>query len=199
MGGAWFKDLSEDNWLSRDGEADTGAGDLDDGPSPRRSGFGRAGGTPAPQTREEWLAAVREPQLLDQVPNEVQRIYKVARGVAAYGYFFHPLMTLAQRELYRAAEAAVRFKFRELDVTPPGLKGSKLARGPSRDPRDFRRMVDFLVSRNAIGAGAAVSWRAITKSRQVVSHPEDGTVFSLATVLTSFGRFAELINGLYGS
>ena len=186
MGGAWFKDLSEDNWLSRDGEADAGAGDPDEG-------------TPVPRTREEWLAAVGGPQLLDQVPNEVQRIYKVARGAAAYGYFFHPLMTLAQRELYRAAEAAVRFKFRELDVTPPGLKGSKLARGPSRDPRDFRRMVDFLVSRNAIGAGAAVSWRAITKSRQVVSHPEDGTVFSLATVLTSFGRFAELINGLYGS
>ena len=177
MGDIWFKELSEDNWLSRDGELD--------------------GEEPSPQVREEWLVSVREPRLLDEVPNEVQRVYEVARGAAAYGYFFSPLMALAERELYRAAEAAIRFKFRELDVTPPGLKNRKLAKQASRDPRDFRRMVDFLVARGVIPKDAAQSWSAIAKSWQVVAHPEDGTLFSLAAVLKSLDRFAELINGLY--
>ena len=183
MSDIWFKELSEDSWLSRDRKFDAEAGD--------------EGGKPP--TREEWLAAVKQPQLAEEVPNEVERIYEVARAAAAYGYFFYPLMTLAERELYRASEAAVRFKFRELDVTPPGLKTRKLARGPSHDPRDFRRMVDFLASRGVIPQDAARSWSAIAKSWKVVSHPEDGAVFSLAAVLKSLGRFAELINGLYGN
>lgn len=185
MGDIWFDDLSEDDWLSRDGRFDAEAreeGDAATGPA-----------------REDWLAAVRGPCLSGQVPNEVARIFEVARGAALYGYFFHPLMTLAKRELYRAAEAAVRFKFRELDVTPPGLKNRKLAKQASRDPRDFGRMVGFLASRGVIPEDAAASWRAIAKSWEVVAHPEDGTLFSLAAVLKSLHRFAELINGLYQS
>ena len=131
------------------------------------------------------------------MPNEVGRIFEVARGAAAYGYFFYPLMTVAQHHLYRAAEAAVRFKFRELDATPPGMENRGLARGASSDPRDFKRMVEFLASRGLIPQDVAASWRAIAKSWKVVSHPEDGTFFSLAAVLKSFARFAELINGLY--
>ncbi len=181
MGDVWFKKLSEDNWLSQDGKLGTEAsGDAVQAP-----------------TREEWLAAVKEPRLAGEVPNEVERIFEVARGAAAYGYFFSPLMTLAERELYRAAEAAVRFKFRELDVAPPALKNRRLAKQASRDPRDFRRMVDFLISRGVIPEDAAQSWRAIAKSWSVVAHPEDGTVFSLDAVSKSLSRFAELINGLY--
>ncbi len=183
MGDIGFKELSEDDWLSRDGGLGAEASGDDVGEAP---------------TREEWLAAVKEPRLLDEVPNEVQRIFEVARGAALYGYFFHPLMTVAERELYRAAEAAVRFKFRELDVAPRGLKNRRLAKQASRDPRDFRRMVDFLISHGVIGEGVAASWRAIAKSWNVVAHPEDGTAFSLAAVLKSLDRFAELINGLYG-
>lgn len=182
MGDIWFKELSEDNWLSRDGGLDAEASGGDTGEAP---------------TREEWLVAVSGPRLAEEVPNEVQRVYEVARGAAAYGYFFSPLMTLAERELYRAAEAAVRFKFRELDVAPPHLKNRRLAKHASRDPRDFRRMVDFLVSHGVIPEDAAASWRAIAKSWDIVAHPEDGTVFSLTAVLKSLSRFAELIDGLY--
>jgi hypothetical protein len=178
----WLADWSADNWLSRDGKFDAEAAG--------------EGATEQP-TRDEWLAAVREPRLLDEVPNEVQRVFEVARGAALYGYFFHPLMAVAEHQLCRAAEAAVRFKFRELDVTPPGLKNRRLAKGPSRDPRDFARMVGFLAPRGVIPKDAAASWRAIAKSWSVVAHPEDGTLFSLDAVLRSLHRFAELINGLY--
>ena len=190
MSNIWFKDLSKDSWLSRDEKLDAETG--------RETGE-EAGeeGEPAFRAPEDWLAAVRGPRLADAVPNEVMRIYEVARGAALYGYFFHPLMTLAERELFRAAEAAVRLKFLELDMAPPGAQTQRIERGSPHGPGEFRRMVDFLVSRGVIAEEAAASWRAITKSWKVVSHPEDAALFSLAAVLSSLRRFAELIDALY--
>src|SRR2546423_7399041 len=74
-------------------------------------------GSVSPMSGEDWAAQFLTPSLAATVPEELRKLFEVARGAMAYGYFFYPLYALAGEQLYRVAEAAVSEKYTRLGAT----------------------------------------------------------------------------------
>ena len=56
---------------------------------------------------DKWLSEFLKSQLEENVPEEIMRLFEVARGAAIYGYFFYPQYALAIGQLFRVAESAL--------------------------------------------------------------------------------------------
>jgi len=84
-----FKELTADNWLAPDRVwADVVNAVLPDWEIQLMTG-------------DTWIQAILDFDLLETVPIEVRKLFAVACGAIAYGYFFYPLLTLATEQLYR--------------------------------------------------------------------------------------------------
>src|SRR5205823_2457300 len=59
-------------------------------------------------TGEQWVQRVLEPKLSANVPEEVEKLFEVARGSMIYGWFYYALMTLAAEQLFRVCELAAK-------------------------------------------------------------------------------------------
>ncbi len=90
-----FKKLTVDNWTEPDKVSTLFAR------------FSPVDGQARPITGDEWMRHILKPNLIDEVPKDIRALFEVARGAIAYGYFFYPLYTLAEEQLYRVVEAAV--------------------------------------------------------------------------------------------
>src|SRR4051794_1449941 len=59
---------------------------------------------------DDWVKLFLGPSLAVSVPNEVRKLFEVARGALVYGYFFYPLYTLGGEQLLRVVECAASVK-----------------------------------------------------------------------------------------
>lgn len=59
---------------------------------------------------EVWVRSILQPALVETVPLEVRKLFEVARSAMAYAYFFYPLSSLAEEQLYRVVESAATYK-----------------------------------------------------------------------------------------
>src|SRR5215218_7257043 len=144
-----IKTLTTENWLQ---------------PDPTSTIFVRlshADGSVSPMSGEDWMAQFLAPSLNDNVPEEVRRLFEVARGALAYGYFFYPLYTLAGEQLYRVAEAAVSEK-------------CALLGAPKKS--SFQDKIKFLVDKNLIPDEEFIRWDAFRQLRNMSSHPRQQNI-----------------------
>jgi hypothetical protein len=142
----------------------------------------RVDGSVRPMSGEDWAALFLSPSLDDKVPEEVRKLFEVARGAMTYGYFFYPLVTLANEQLYRVAEAAISEK-------------CALFGGPKRS--SFQDKIKFLLDRNVIADVDFPRWDAIRLLRNMSSHPQRQDIRPPGMVATTLHLVAERINGLF--
>ncbi len=131
---------------------------------------------------EDWAGIFLGPKLDGKVPEEVHRLFEVARGALTYGYFFYPLYTLAGEQLYRVAEAAVSEKCALL-AAPKRLR--------------FHEQIQFLRDKNVIADVDFPRWDAIRHLRNMSSHPEQQNILPPGMVATTLHLVVENINGLF--
>jgi hypothetical protein len=172
MNNLGFKKLSAENWLE---------------PESVMSAFIQVSlkdFTKFPISADDWVNRFLKPQLDHNVPVEILKLFEVARGAAAYGYFFYPLYTLSVEQLYRIAEAAVSAKCKLL-----GAKSCKVRR--------FQDKISFLREQNVILQQDWIWWDSIRQLRNYASHPERQTIMMPHDTLYNLSSVAKHINGLF--
>ena len=103
-----FKKLTKENWLQAD---------------KLKSYFVRYSeeGDLKQITGEDRLEDIYQSDLIDEVSVEIRRLFEVARGAIAYGYYFYPLYTLGAEQLFRVMESAVNYKCKTIGC-PASIK-----------------------------------------------------------------------------
>lgn len=61
-----------------------------------------------------YLDRILKLQLKNEVPIEIRKLFKVARGATVYSYYFYSLYTLATDQLFRVGEAALILKSKKM-------------------------------------------------------------------------------------
>lgn len=134
-------------------------------------------------TGEERLEELLEPRLSEHVPEDVQRLFEVARGAMAYGYFFYPLYSLAHEQLYRVLEAAVTHKWKAIG-------------GPARKAR-LADKIDWLIERGVVQEQDRQLWHELRSLRNIASHPELQSISTPGQAAGALARTARHINQLF--
>jgi len=145
-------------------------------------------------TEDVWVPAVMEPKLTSAVPEEIARLFEIARGSILYGWLFYPLLTLAKEQLYRVQEAAVRARSKQAGVATERVK-----KNGDCVPRNFGELITELVSAGIIPADAIVFWENARQLRNQVSHPERPTIMPPGAALGGIQVAANRINQLFSS
>lgn len=141
-------------------------------------------GSTQPLTNNDYLPAIFEPEFKEAVPEEVRKLYEVARGAMAYGYYFQPLYALATEQLFRVAETAVK------------LKCQSMGAPKSRD--NFYKMVKWLIEKEVIPASEKDKWDIVRNLRNKSSHPKGQTLLIPGNAISFLNGIAEQINDLFG-
>ena len=121
--------------------------------------------------------------LTDEVPQEIQAQFEVARGALVYGYFFYPLYTLAGEQLFRVVEAAVTFKCNALEA-PSSIK-------------NFKQKIDYLIKEKVIPEREKEVWHAVRKLRNSASHALHQNIFTPGMAIVNLNKIADKINALF--
>lgn len=164
-----FKKLTINNWLSPENVMVREVVDI------------LPNGVLIPLTPENWILEILEFELLMIVPFEVRKLFAVAQGSIAYGYFFYPLLTLGSEQLYRVIEASVDHKCKELSRDKPKEK--------------FACKIDWLIKKSVITGKDR--WDSIRSIRNETSHPKSQTIISREMVLSDLKVVTECINSLF--
>lgn len=134
-------------------------------------------------TDHERLEQILEPQLTDFVPIEVHKLFEVARGAIAYGYYFYPLYTLGTEQLFRVAETAVAIKCKELKA--PNFINN------------FYKGIDYLVKEGEISEENQENWHLNRELRNSTSHPKDQMIILPNNSIMFLNHIANIINSLF--
>lgn len=171
-----FKQVTADNWLEPDPMSTIFVSLLPDGQT-------------QPTSSDEWLQLILEPQLADAVPEEVRRLFEVARGAMVYGYLFYPLYTLAAEQLFRVADAAVFHKCK--------LLGYQEQRRPGKERDPLAIKIDWLIKQLGLTSDDRMRWQSIRQLRNYVSHPDQQTIMIPAWSVRILRDITENINQLF--
>lgn len=142
-------------------------------------------------TEEVWVPAVMGPQLIPAVPENVVRLFEVARGSVLYGWLFYPLLTLASEQLHRVQETAVRECCKLA-----GIPLTKSRNGREID-RSFKDLIDDLGVRGIIPNDEMMPWHSVRTLRNWSSHPERQTILPPGQVVSAIDVTARQINQLF--
>ncbi len=170
--GTGFKRLTVANWQAPDPVLDAFVRLTPDGTIQHVTGAERA---------HEFLA----PELTQQVPLEVRRLFEVARGALLYGHFFYPLYTLGVEQLFRVADAALIHKCRQMGTS-------------KRQRRDFQARIEYLRREGVIHPTDHRIWDVTRDLRNAVSHPDDQMILPPGQAVDLLHRLAEQINAVFG-
>jgi len=166
-----FKQLTVENWLEKD----------------RVNSYfvklSLVDGHIRPIDGDDRVRALLAHSLKASVPVEVRRLFEVARGALAYGFYFYPLYTLASEQLFRVAEAAVTQKCRAI-----GIKLKK---------NNFEQKIEHLYAAGMISNQERDSWHSIRKTRNLVSHPRFQNIIAPASALDLLEHIAARVNTLF--
>jgi len=168
-----FKNLNVDNWLVQD---------------KAMSGIHRIlpNGETRPVSSTEWFEDIQKPKLADSVPEEIHKLYEVARGAMIYGYFFYPIFTFASEQFTRIAETAVNSFIIKFDM----------ANKPK--PKDsFRKKIDWLLQNLVITEDSYKKWDATVLLRNKFSHPSRQNIITPEMAINLMNSITENINYLF--
>lgn len=131
----------------------------------------------------DWLHRIQRPTLGQHVPIEVRRLYEVARGTAAYGYYFYPIFTVAAEQLTRVGEAAIYIR-----STPLISNGDRLS---------FAERITLLRREKIIDRATCERWHWLRELRNLSSHPIDQTIIAPGDFLALLNNLSVYINTLF--
>jgi hypothetical protein len=165
-----FKQLTLANWDKAD---------------PVNAIFGRLSRLVGPRrmSGHDWAREFLSIELGPQVPDHVQDLFAVARGAMLYGWFFYPVYLLAEEQLHRVLETAVRTRYQEL--------------GGGRRRPAFAHAIEWLIDRKVISPNDKERWDGIRVMRNAASHPEHQDVMPPGAVLRTLRETAHDINRLF--
>lgn len=133
-------------------------------------------------TGSGWAAKILEPKLAEAVPEEVHRLFEVARGSMVYGWFYYPLYTLGSQHLYFVHEAATTHK-------------CKLANAPPM--KNFSRQIEWLAKHGYIREERIGQWDAVRALRNGFAHAERQAIYTPGMAISDVWIATELINELF--
>ena len=136
-----------------------------------------------PKGGEEWLEDILEPTLHDDVPEEIREQFEVARGAMAYGFFFYPLYTLGDAQLFRVADSAIYHKW--------------VAVGSPSKGNTFAERLDRLLEGEVLDRETAERWRAVRRLRNSTSHETRQSIESPVDAVMSLRGVSEMIQVLF--
>lgn len=157
-----YKTLTSENWLKAD----------------------QISGSLIHMSLDEYIETILKPKLDERVPLELRAMFEAAKGALAYGYLFYPLYALAEDQLFRVAEAAVKIRCDQM-------------RAPSL--RDFKARLRWLTDEGALTELERGTWDAIRKLRNIVSHPTHQRLGPPGPAVGILERMAERINSLFAA
>lgn len=143
-------------------------------------------------TEENWVKRVMEPTLIDAVPEDVRKLFEVARGSILYGWFFYPLLTLASEQIYRVQEAAVRER-----CILAGIPTETLKKNGDRKPIGFNALLDKLRKHGILPADEDSAWENTKDLRNLVSHPRRQSINVPSAAIMTVRVAARRINQLF--
>jgi hypothetical protein len=135
-------------------------------------------------SRDEFLAYILEPPLVEPVPLDIRTLIEGARGAMCYGYFFYPLFMVGVEQLFRTAEAAARHRARQLG----GPWSSK-----------FSQVVEFLVAQGTVPETDKDRWDHIRRLRNEASHPKFQQVMTPGPCVDTLVMVVDAINQLFSA
>lgn len=115
--------------------------------------------------------------LPSSVPEEIRKMFEVAKGIYIYGWCYYPLFTVAVEHCYKVVEAGVRHKYRELGGASNG----------KRLPA-FRSQVEWLRKRGVVPDTDWIRWDATVELRNFASHPDGQTILMPSDALGTLYR-----------
>jgi predicted nuclease with RNAse H fold len=143
-------------------------------------------------TEEVWLLEAMKPQLISAVPEDVVRLFEIARGSILYGWLFYPLLTLASEQLHRVQEAAVRARCK-ID----GIPLTKTLKNGCVRARNFADLIGELSGRGIIRHDECGIWDVTRNLRNMSSHPERPTILPPGHALAAIDVTARQINQIF--
>jgi predicted nuclease with RNAse H fold len=143
-------------------------------------------------TEDVWVEEAMKPQLVSAVPEDVVRLFEIARGSILYGWLFYPLLTLASEQLHRVQEAAVRARCKI-----GGIPLTKTLKGGSVRSRNFADLIGELAGRGIIRYDERGMWDAARTLRNMSSHPERPMIAPPGYALAAIDVTARRINQIF--
>ena len=141
-----------------------------------------------------WIALYLSPKLSSQVPKDIAAMFEVARGSMVYGWYFYPMLTLGTEQCYRIAEAAVRFRCKQLDEPL-----ASVTNGGRERQRTFHDLCQALVRRGVIPESDIEFWKAARDLRNWASHPQDQPIMMPGQAAGVLQRTADKVNELFAT
>lgn len=142
-------------------------------------------------SKDEWVSRILEPQLIASVPENVTKLFEVARSSVAYGWFYYPLLTLASEQLFRVQETAVRERCRLAQISV-----IRMVNGKPRD-RNFAELITELINAGIIPADSVTSWDAGRALRNFASHPANQVINVPSAAIAAVQVCARKLNQLF--
>jgi hypothetical protein len=145
-----------------------------------------------PAPAEDWVGEILEPQLTSNVPEDVVRLFEIARGSMVYGWFYYPLITLASEQLLRVMELAATKRCEQAGM-PMQIPNKK---GRTRD-KHFIEKIQDLTSAGIISPSDYPKWDATRGLRNDRSHPSGAMIIHPGMGSADVKITCELINKLF--
>jgi hypothetical protein len=131
----------------------------------------------------KYVQTVLAPGLSTNVPEDIQKLFEVARGAVLYGYLFYPLYTLGMEQLLRVGEAAVASRCDQLGVP--------------KDRKTFEHRIDWLAERGTFDRCGFSRWHALRRLRNLASYPERQSIDTPGSAVRFLEAVAEDVNALF--
>jgi hypothetical protein len=133
----------------------------------------------------DYVETVLAPRLSANVPEDIRKLFEVARSAMLYGYLFYPLYTLGMEQLLRVGEAAVALKCEQLNMPKKGKK--------------FSDRIDWLAEKGIFNKREFSGWHTLRRLRNSASHPDTQSIVAPGSAIGMVGAVAEDINALFAT
>lgn len=132
---------------------------------------------------EEWARLFLSPQLGANVPEDIAKLFEVARGAMVYGYQFYPLFTLGFEQLIRIMETAVICRCEMLKLKP------------HRD--NFDEHINILHKNGKITDDDAEMLQVLRHYRNEASHPKSLAILTPALANAGLKAIVAQLNSMF--
>jgi hypothetical protein len=166
-----MKVIDHDNWLQADAGGRRDAADV-----------------------RAWRQAFLSIRLASGVPDDVVRLFELARGGMLYSYFFQPLLITGVEQCYRALELGARVRCARL-----GHDIACVDRDGKAHPLSFGHNLGVLARYGLIQEADMQLWRQARELRDWVADPANQMALTREHGATALSRAAELLARLFRS
>ena len=139
------------------------------------------------QDREKWVAWFHEPQLEMGVPENIRRMFEIARGTMLYGWYYYPLLAVGQDQCFRVLEAAARTAYAQLSGLTVEVAGNL----------PYHAVLKRLVIAKAISSSDSDRWEIAREIRNTGAHATGASIFPPGPVVSDMRVVVDQINMLF--